>query len=101
GSTRRKQSSCQASAGISFPCFRVGNARLVLHVPARGPFFSNAGGFDANFYGNWWCGRAGSGACVKGTERRISLSAAFVSGYIKKDSSLGRREGLPGETNRD
>ena len=42
-----------------------------------------------------------NGACAKGTERRISLSATFISGYIKKDSSLGRREGLPGETNRD
>src|SRR5437762_11412770 len=42
-----------------------------------------------------------NGACVKGTERRISLSATFISGYIKKDSSLGRRDGLPGETNRD
>ena len=40
-------------------------------------------------------------ACAKGTERRISLSAIFILGYIKKDSSLGRREGLPGETNRD
>ncbi len=42
-----------------------------------------------------------SGACVKGTERRISLSAIFISGYIKKDSSLSRREGLLCETNRD
>src|SRR5437899_2880219 len=40
-------------------------------------------------------------ACAWGTERRISLSATFIVGYIKKDSSLGRREGLPGETNRD
>src|SRR5437868_5648695 len=39
--------------------------------------------------------------CAWGTERRISLNAIFISGYIKKDSSLGRREGLPGETNRD